>query len=771
VEQQQFLKDINTATFESEAEKNAKIGEAKQTIAKLELDIAKETSDRQLEIQEESIKAREELLREGIEREKAILESAAQSIADAETNLTLESVKTRLGLYQKYGEDKQSLEESLTNQELVETQKRIDNAAKAIDQLSKLKFNDPETEQSRIEKIKGLEVALYNDRLSLEQQLAEQKQENHEEQIARFDAFDQIALDAIAKEIELLNSGAATRSQLVEFAIQENEQAAILLNTQKGILDSLLEQAIAASDRIAAMDESAQKQLTLNQLLQAQGLTLADIGRQYENNKQFQEDIQTLQISGNTTIADLEKKLQENRDKQYELRVKQINNEYDLSVSRLRLEEQRDELEIRGELRRARAIEDERTRVETIDQLNTDLAITNQLYQDAYDQAAIARGTALDVLSQEKEGEAIQQATDRFVGAATGAASDIADGLSRVGDSISEGIGKASSSFAEAAAYAQKTFAEAANKYRVITRETISGVDAPAGVGSIVGDGELALSTSEEILSQIRKAFKEQTRGSEYALDYARQAVRAATKRDLNFNPNDLPAFVQAGRGATLIQRQQEQWLEALKKIGNDDVEALRDLASEIRNNAVTVASKISTGAFGTAADVRVGIPGRASGGSVAAFQPYIVGERGRELFIPSQPGTIVPNNRIAPRSYGTIAPRIGVRSDADIQPQGQSTRLSQSLKVPNLSALSAPLLPASYSPQAIVQALSDLGNNASGASFTELIAEIQGLRRDIAQRPIPTIDSNFTFINEPDPLQSQIALLQGQLRAGRAIV
>jgi phage-related minor tail protein len=38
------------------------------------------------------------------------------------------------------------------------------------------------------------------------------------------------------------------------------------------------------------------------------------------------------------------------------------------------------------------------------------------------------------------------------------------------------------------------------------------------------------------------------------------------------------------------------------------------------------------------------GIPGKASGGSVSAGSPYIVGERGPELFIPGQSGTISPN-------------------------------------------------------------------------------------------------------------------------------
>lgn len=48
-------------------------------------------------------------------------------------------------------------------------------------------------------------------------------------------------------------------------------------------------------------------------------------------------------------------------------------------------------------------------------------------------------------------------------------------------------------------------------------------------------------------------------------------------------------------------------------------------------------------------------IPGRALGGSVGAGQPYYVGEKGTELFVPDTPGRIVPNNQL-----GNISPSKG---------------------------------------------------------------------------------------------------------------
>jgi phage-related minor tail protein len=42
------------------------------------------------------------------------------------------------------------------------------------------------------------------------------------------------------------------------------------------------------------------------------------------------------------------------------------------------------------------------------------------------------------------------------------------------------------------------------------------------------------------------------------------------------------------------------------------------------------------------------GVTGKATGGPVSAGSPYIVGERGPELFMPSGSGTIIPNNQMS---------------------------------------------------------------------------------------------------------------------------
>jgi hypothetical protein len=50
---------------------------------------------------------------------------------------------------------------------------------------------------------------------------------------------------------------------------------------------------------------------------------------------------------------------------------------------------------------------------------------------------------------------------------------------------------------------------------------------------------------------------------------------------------------------------------------------------------------------------VSEGIPGRRLGGPVAAGSPYIVGEAGPELFVPTMPGRIIPNHRMSDSMTG----------------------------------------------------------------------------------------------------------------------
>jgi hypothetical protein len=74
---------------------------------------------------------------------------------------------------------------------------------------------------------------------------------------------------------------------------------------------------------------------------------------------------------------------------------------------------------------------------------------------------------------------------------------------------------------------------------------------------------------------------------------------------------------------------------------GKSAAEALNNVLSNIADKMIGLAldSAFSTSTLGSL----FGIPGRASGGPVRAGQPYVVGEKRPELFVPSSAGRIIP--------------------------------------------------------------------------------------------------------------------------------
>ena len=68
----------------------------------------------------------------------------------------------------------------------------------------------------------------------------------------------------------------------------------------------------------------------------------------------------------------------------------------------------------------------------------------------------------------------------------------------------------------------------------------------------------------------------------------------------------------------------------------------IQDLAKIIIKAQILKAIQATLGFFG------LSIPGLATGGPAKANQPYIVGERGPELFVPKSAGTVIPNNELS---------------------------------------------------------------------------------------------------------------------------
>lgn len=75
-----------------------------------------------------------------------------------------------------------------------------------------------------------------------------------------------------------------------------------------------------------------------------------------------------------------------------------------------------------------------------------------------------------------------------------------------------------------------------------------------------------------------------------------------------------------------------------------EKVQGLQSAIDGLKSKEITITTNLRT--YGsTAADPSLGVIGRrAHGGPVSAGAPYMVGERGPELFVPGRSGTIVPN-------------------------------------------------------------------------------------------------------------------------------
>jgi len=79
-----------------------------------------------------------------------------------------------------------------------------------------------------------------------------------------------------------------------------------------------------------------------------------------------------------------------------------------------------------------------------------------------------------------------------------------------------------------------------------------------------------------------------------------------------------------------------------------EKVQPMLDMLTKITDAAKKAASAIKD-AFNKVVDKgKDVIGGRASGGAVSSGQPYMVGENGAEMFMPSTAGRIVPNSRLA---------------------------------------------------------------------------------------------------------------------------
>jgi hypothetical protein len=72
--------------------------------------------------------------------------------------------------------------------------------------------------------------------------------------------------------------------------------------------------------------------------------------------------------------------------------------------------------------------------------------------------------------------------------------------------------------------------------------------------------------------------------------------------------------------------------------------------------------------------------PARALGGSVTGNQPYMVGERGPELFVPGGNGTIIPNGNMRGGSGGGSSINVSVDARGSSDPAAVRAQVQQGI-------------------------------------------------------------------------------------------
>jgi len=145
--------------------------------------------------------------------------------------------------------------------------------------------------------------------------------------------------------------------------------------------------------------------------------------------------------------------------------------------------------------------------------------------------------------------------------------------------------------------------------------------------GNILYQGELQLQNLEERVKAADKLAQQQKKAAE----------------DLKQIYGDIGMMIKDG----VVQAIQGA-IDGTKTLSEVAVNVLNNIASKLLDIAVNLALFGVTSGTGSGGGLLGGLfKGRASGGTVTGGSPYVVGERGPELFMPGRTGSIVPNSAL----------------------------------------------------------------------------------------------------------------------------
>ena len=181
---------------------------------------------------------------------------------------------------------------------------------------------------------------------------------------------------------------------------------------------------------------------------------------------------------------------------------------------------------------------------------------------------------------------------------------------------------------------------------------------------------------SLELKYQMIYATEKEQRLAQISLEYARKRKEVEEGPDKQFNLDQIDRQEQMAKMFVTMEESAKRTQQVFDSVFGNLSSAIdnfvktgklsmKDLARSIIQDLIAIQMKAAAlsflkGAFGIATGPNAsndgwfanvyqatGATGKATGGPVSAGSPYIVGERGPELFMPSGSGTIIPNNQM----------------------------------------------------------------------------------------------------------------------------
>ena len=154
-----------------------------------------------------------------------------------------------------------------------------------------------------------------------------------------------------------------------------------------------------------------------------------------------------------------------------------------------------------------------------------------------------------------------------------------------------------------------------------------------------------------EIRKQIGELYDTQITQADENIKKSREFSTGWEQAYKQYTENATNAAEQARTMFSTVTRSFEDAIVNFVKTGKL---SFKDFANSVIEQFVRIqAQKLALGIFGDGKSAGgfigslLGLPGRASGGPVDAMTPYMVGEKGPELFVPRNAGNIVPNHSL----------------------------------------------------------------------------------------------------------------------------